>query len=80
MSSRMGLKAGQAKMSKSDPDSAVFMEAGPRPESGANLPASFGPAAAAAEDTPEDVRRKITNAACPRPLDPVARSSPPSAD
>ena len=23
---RMGLKAGQAKMSKSDPDSAVFME------------------------------------------------------
>ncbi|CAE7241071.1 unnamed protein product [Symbiodinium natans] len=39
----MGLKAGQAKMSKSDPDSAVFME-----------------------DTPEDVRRKITNAACPR--------------
>ncbi|CAE7728364.1 unnamed protein product [Symbiodinium sp. CCMP2592] len=39
----MGLKAGQAKMSKSDPDSAVFME-----------------------DTPEDVRRKISNAACPR--------------
>ncbi|CAJ1331440.1 unnamed protein product [Effrenium voratum] len=39
----MGLKAGQAKMSKSDPDSAVFME-----------------------DSPEDVRRKITNAACPR--------------
>ncbi|CAK9047910.1 unnamed protein product [Durusdinium trenchii] len=39
----MGLKAGQAKMSKSDPDSAVFME-----------------------DTPEDVRRKITNAACPK--------------
>ncbi|CAE7275995.1 unnamed protein product [Symbiodinium sp. CCMP2456] len=43
----MGLKAGQAKMSKSDPDSAVFME-----------------------DTPEDVRRKITNAACPREKEP----------
>merc|ERR1719487_1963827 len=41
-----GLKAGQAKMSKSDPDSAIFME-----------------------DTAEDVRRKITNAYCPREAD-----------
>jgi tyrosyl-tRNA synthetase len=38
-----GLKAGQSKMSKSDPDSAIFME-----------------------DTPEDVKRKIQNAYCPR--------------
>merc|ERR1719262_2141214 len=41
-----GLKAGQSKMSKSDPDSAIFME-----------------------DTAEDVRRKITNAYCPREAD-----------
>merc|ERR1719293_115483 len=41
-----GLKAGQSKMSKSDPDSAIFME-----------------------DTAEDVRRKITNAYCPREVD-----------
>ncbi|KAH8054365.1 tyrosine-tRNA ligase [Aureococcus anophagefferens] len=41
-----GLKAGQAKMSKSDADSAIFME-----------------------DSSEDVRRKLTNAYCPRTVD-----------
>jgi len=39
----LGLKEGQGKMSKSDPDSAIFME-----------------------DTVDDVRRKITNAYCPK--------------